>query len=234
MLNSCHQDGPPCFWPIELFDISFSLYHFVTSGLLKDQPNLIDQLATQKAILLDGLRPNGCLSTRELSPSDGEDTANAIFCLCALAGSPDINILLSFEEDYGIRCFERERNPSVTTNARSLLALSYYCEDPDFDRLTTKIIGFIANEQQQGYYWTDKWQCSPYYATEIVIQALSNPFYRNAETVPLVDLAMKWIRNTQRLSGGWGFYDVDTVEETACAVKALLVDKSPSLGGIFS
>ena len=229
MLEACHTNGPPCFWPIEIYDVSFSLYHFITSGLLTDQPNLLAQLEPQRTILRDGLRRDGCLSTHELSPSDGEDTANAIFCLCALGELPDISILKSFEEAYGIRCFERERNPSVTTNARSLLALSYYCEDPDFDRLTSKIINFIANQQQQGYYWTDKWQCSPFYATEIVIQALSLPFFRNTTTIPLIDSALKWIRNTQCLSGGWGFYDVETVEETACAVKALLLDKSPSL-----
>ena len=229
MLEACHQNGPPCFWPIEIYDVSFSLYHFITSGLLTEQPNLIFQLASQQAILHDGLKPNGCLSTRELSPSDGEDTANAIYCLCAMGELPDINILKSFEEEYGIRCFERERNPSVTTNARSLLALSYYCEDPDFDRLTTKIIGFIASQQQQGYYWTDKWQSSPYYATEVVMQALSLPFYQNATTVPLVESALKWIKNTQGASGGWGFYDIETVEETACAVKALLLDKSHCL-----
>ena len=109
-----------------------------------------------------------------------------------------------------------ELDQSLSVNIRLLAALQMDRQYQHFDTWTEKISAMLRRSDLTGYFWFDKWHISPYYLTSTAVWSLFGV------VDDLLPSRIKWILQTQREDGGWGYYHQSTVEETAYCLHALL------------
>jgi halimadienyl-diphosphate synthase len=80
-----------------------------------------------------------------------------------------------------------------------------------------KILTFLRRRFSSGQFGFDKWHISPYYFAGLAVQSLPGI------ADELVHAHVKWIRETQRRDGGWGYCGRSTPEETAYCLQALIL-----------
>ncbi len=171
-----------------------------------------------------------CLGSRGASFTQGQlpDADNSAMVLCVLSalGYPvEPLCLLTYEDETYFRCYDGERNPSVSTNAHILEAFGTYMARrrlsvPKYQEAIAKISTYLLSAQRHDGSWLDKWHASPYYATTCSVLALQR--FGVGDTAAALDRAIAWVLNTQRDDGSWGFW-CGTLEETAYALQMLLL-----------
>ena len=122
--------------------------------------------------------------------------------------------LLHYELENHFRCYDLERDPSISANIHILGALRQAGFKPEHPAVQ-KIIHFLAGKRYLNTFWFDKWNISPYYpTTHMIITA-------ERFVDEIVANAVEWIVSTQNLDGSWGYY-CPTAEETAYCLQALI------------
>jgi halimadienyl-diphosphate synthase len=201
-------------FPFEIFERAWVLYSLgpLARRVAAHRP-VLAQLAAAWS-------PPGVGFTREGVGPDGDDTAityRVLHDYGLLVSSPEV--LRLFEADDHFFCFPLERNPSVSTNAHILDALTAVETYKDRGRLVNKVLEFLAASRIDDRYWRDKWHVSPYYATSQTLQALSR---LGQEADHLSAPAVAWLLDTQHSNGSWSELEADgNCEETAHALRAL-------------
>lgn len=171
-----------------------------------------------------------CLGSRGASFTPGQmpDADNSAVVLCVLSALDypvEPSCLLTYEDETCFRCYDGERNPSVSTNAHILEAFGTYMMQcglsmPKYGGAIAKISDYLLSAQRQDGSWLDKWHASPYYATACSLLALQR--FGIGDTAAALNRAIAWVLRTQRDDGSWGFW-CGTLEETAYALQMLLL-----------
>jgi hypothetical protein len=199
-------------YPFEVFEKSWVLYNFYVSGL---------GLPSAGNHLLDLQRlwsPKGLSFSEFFATADSDDTAVAFKLLYLSGKNPDPAIFERFESDGHFRCYDFERNASVSANIHILDAVKDCINWSRRDEVVEKILTYLSGNTIGGNHWVCKWQCSPYYATSHAVIAISGL------DISLVERAKDWIVDTQNPDGSWGNLPGvgGNPEETAYAMQGLL------------
>ena len=202
--------GFPVCDPFEVFELAWVLYNLARAGYRPQaaMPHL--------RYLASALTEDGVGISRQGLRADGDDTALTLMVLHQYGYPISMGPLRSFEGVNFFMTFPLERDPSVATNAHALEALQ---ASPQFSRqhlVQQKVIKFLRDVRVDGDHWVDKWHSSPFYATAHAVFALLAP------APDLCRPALKWLQDSQRSDGSWGWSSEGTAEETACVVQAWL------------
>lgn len=220
-LASRHGGPVPGVSPITTFEYAWSVWALARAGVDVHVP----------AAIADYLR---CAITDEGSAvaegllCDADTTAVVVCCLGHLGIEVPVDCLYRFDRGSHFVCWTGERNPSVSANAHVLEALTQHAaRHPQMALAEPSALARIAQwllaHQNADGFWLDKWHASPYYATHCCVAAL----VRGGGAVG-VERARRWVLETQREGGGWGWWRA-TREESAYAVQTLLGgDRRPS------
>lgn len=200
--------GVPSIYPTEAFELAWVLHHLQRAGLLA--PRIACHRMAQLRRLM---RARGHMALSDTFPlPDPDDSAMALIVLHDAGHDVGhlLDGLLAFEGESCFFTYPGERDGSVTPNARVLEALSL--RPGAFAAQRRKLLEFLRGTCQEDAWWYDKWHVSPYYATAQVTFALLR-----AGDWPMRKTA-RWLLETQRADGSWGWYRQGTPEETAYAV----------------
>jgi halimadienyl-diphosphate synthase len=207
--------GAPALMPTEIFERIWVLWNLSITNIYQSNKEIADLCDTHLDYLEKCWRPGQGLGFSEsFSLTDGDDTSVAYTILSNFGRKPDLQALLQYEDQKWFRCFHHETNPSIDVNIHVLGALkqaNYEVENPTVQ----KVLNFIQSTRLEGKYWTDKWHLSPYYTTSHMI------ICSKGYDIPFCQDSIKWILDTQRADGSWGFYKIATAEETAYCIQAL-------------
>ncbi|MGH3682234.1 MAG: prenyltransferase, partial [Natronosporangium sp.] len=169
-------------------------------------------------------------------PPDSDDTAAVLTALLRHGRGQSPQVLLDYRADGYFRCFQDERNPSITANAHVLEALALHLHrqpelGPRLAAPARMAAAWLVEQQLPDGSWQDKWHASPYYASWCCVLALSlhHPAAAGPAIDQATDRAVAWARATQRPDGSWGRWQ-GTVEETTYAVQ-LLARAAPNAAG---
>jgi halimadienyl-diphosphate synthase len=196
-------------YPINVFEYGWTLYNLMLAGLyLYEYTGVCD-------FLFNHLTPTGTGPSTESPLTDADDTAVVYKILYDMGYPVDIHIFDAYAADDYYLTFPFELNPSVSTNIHVLTFINSCSEFPDRDDAIENQIQFLRKSMYSPGFWLDKWHVSPYYPTSHAIFALwdTDPF--------LAEKGVSWILDTQNENGTWGL-NTGTIEETACAVQALM------------
>jgi hypothetical protein len=199
----------PTVWPIGRFEQVWALYALFALDLLH-HGSLRDLVLLQIADLRRAVRPEG-IGMSEHFIYDGDMSSTALAMLAAADQPVDIDILNRYQRGDHFMTYEHEMQPSVTTTAHAVLALSVA------GRNAAKGARFLAESQSSDGRWmVDKWHSSWLYPTSQVVTALAH-----AGVVEPLRRALDAVVNHQREDGGWGIEGRSTAVETSYAVHVL-------------
>ncbi|HEY9674818.1 MAG TPA: prenyltransferase/squalene oxidase repeat-containing protein [Waterburya sp.] len=205
---------------LDTFERSWLIYNLIQAGV--SVPVDLARAAAQYLTACLGSR--GASFTPGQMP-DADNSAVVLFVLNALGYPIEPTCLLTYEDETCFRCYDGERNPSVSTNAHILEAFGNYMvrsrlSVPQYQQAIAKISTYLLSVQRQDGSWFDKWHASPYYATACSVLALQR--FGLGDTAAALKRAIAWVLRTQRDDGSWGFW-CGTIEETAYALQILLL-----------
>jgi hypothetical protein len=210
----------PVAYPINIMERSWVLFFLLQVGMVlpEDVPGFMI------SYLQGCLGPQGTSYAESLLP-DADDTGVVLAVLSDLGAPGNLSCLWPYEAEKYFYCMSGERNPSVTTNAHVLDALSRHLQKGQslggrIEQAAHKCIGYLLTEQRPDGSWLDKWHASPYYATTCCVGALR--YFETYDVQQTLQRACTWILQTQREDGSWGQWGC-TLEETACALIALIL-----------
>lgn len=205
--------GAPFVAPFDIFERCWILWNFSlldrfeakTTSIIEEHLNFLEK---------QWIYQKGVSFTENCALIDSDDTSVSHRVLTRFGRNPDIESLLFYEEADHFRCYPYEINPSIGANLHILGALKL----AGFERThpsIQKIISFLRKTRYNDSYWFDKWHISPYYITSHVIIECQG--YDNQ----LCEDSLRWILDTQKADGSWGYYGFSTAEETAFCIQAL-------------
>ena len=205
---------------LSIFERSWLLHHLIQAGM--PLPNNLTRTTVE--YFATCLGPRGASFT----PGQVPDADNSAMVLCVLSDLGYLiepRCLFTYEDKTCFRCYDGERNPSVSTNAHILEAfgkymMRYRLSIPKYEQAIAKISIYLLSAQQQDGSWFDKWHASPYYATACSVLALQR--FSKSNIAAALKRAIAWVLRTQRDDGSWGFW-CGTLEETAYALQLLLL-----------
>lgn len=204
---ACGDGGVPAIFPMEVFDRAWVLEPLATVGLLGPR-------APEHArFLISALGVNGAAAS-QVGPAPDSDTTAMSILAAQSAGEPcsaKLDSLLRYESADHFRCFDFERDPSVSANARVRHAL--VGESARFGPQIGKADAFLADVREARGFWHDKWHLSPYYTTAVVVAGGRHRPWQ-------WDRTRAWLLDTQHRDGSWGAF-LGTREETAYAITML-------------
>ncbi len=202
--------------PFEVFEASWVLWNFSLLGEWDEET--MSLIRPWLNYLRNGWLPGkGIGLSTGYSVQDGDDTSFTFDVLARFGMSPDIETVLSYEEKDRFRTFHYELNSSNSVNIHMLDALRAGGMGPDSSSVR-KIIRHLKSVRTNDAYWYDKWHISPYYTTSHAIIACAGLANH------IIEPAIRWIVETQRKDGSWG-YQFSTAEETAYCLQALYIWK---------
>jgi halimadienyl-diphosphate synthase len=207
----------PSIYPFEIFEYAWALYsflhadHFLHTGFLRklNVRPILDAMARH----LEQFK--GASISDHFPVIDSDDTAMAYIVLRECGYPVSTAVLEQFEEKKWFRCFEMERNPSLSANIHILEAVR---RTPDYPRRTEvidKLLALLRSTIRPNGMWLDKWHISSYYCTAHAVLAIAD---LDRE---LTGRGLEYIRSTQQPDGGWGIQG-SSEEETAYALQALV------------
>jgi halimadienyl-diphosphate synthase len=199
--------------PVEVFNKCWVLYNL-------DLASLLDEVREEARAHLDYLYgawdpERGVGFSRQYSVTDLDDTAVAFKLLYGAGYDVDPSVFASYEQDDHFICYPYERNPSIGAHVHLLDALHVWSGNGQQSRMRGKALDFYRTQLYRAY-WFDKWHVSPYYLLSHAIIAtisLDNDLAREG---------VRWILDTQREDGTWGYF-CSTSEETAYCLHALIL-----------
>lgn len=214
-IASARNGGAPTLSPIETFELIWVLWNLNLTELVNQNKEIADLCCGHLDLLERQWKPGKGLGFSEnFTLTDGDDTSVAYELLSKYGRKPELEAVLQYEEENWFRCFQYEANPSVDVNVHVLGALKqagYHRLNPS----VRKALSFIRSKRIAGQYWLDKWHLSPSYTTAHTIIAARG--YDDK----LCEESVKWIIETQKSNGAWGFFNRPTAEETAYCIQAL-------------
>jgi halimadienyl-diphosphate synthase len=213
--NVARDGGAPFVSPFDIFERCWILWNFsLLEGLDSEALNLVrphlDFLQEQ------WIPEKGVPFVSNSTLFDSDDTSVTHRTLTHFGRHPDIQALLSYEEECHFRCYHYEITPSIGANIHILGALKQCGYDKKHPAIQ-KLLNFIRQGHYKSGYWFDKWHASPYYITAHAIiecQGLDDE---------LCECAINWILKNQKADGSWGFYNASSAEETAYCIQALKI-----------
>lgn len=198
----------PSIYPFEIFEKAWVLYHFLHAGVL----HKLDYKAQTDYLWRHWQKNNGASISDSFPIIDADDTA-VVYIVLKETGYPvDTSIFEQFELEKWFRCFDLERNPSISANIHVLEAMTLSVDYPGRDRTISKILSFLEHALSET--WVDKWHVSPYYCASHLILALKSLNH------PLMQRTFDFIYSTQNSDGGWGIR-TSSFEETKYVLLAL-------------
>lgn len=206
---ACGDGGAPAIYPMEVFDRAWVLGPLGAAGLLGPQAR------DHARFLLSAIGPEGAAASQVGPAPDSDTTAMAIIAAhsAGLDGTDRLEALLRFEGPGYFRCFDFERDPSISANARVRHALSTLT--PRYQAQVAKLDSFLADARTPSGQWHDKWHLSPYYTSAVVVAGGTDRPWPWQPT-------LRWLLDSQNRDGSWGIQR-GTREETAYAV--LMLDR---------
>ena len=213
--NIANEGGAPNFAPFDIFERCWVLWNFsLLEDLSTEEMELIHQNINY---LKERWVPKiGIGFATDCQLYDSDDTSVMQRILLRFGHKPDLEAILSYEEDEYFRCVQHEASPSVGVNIHILGALKLSGFEKEHPSIQ-KIIKFLHKARNNRGYWFDKWHASPYYITShIVIECLEYD-------QELCQDAINWMLMTQNPDGSWGYFGFPTAEETAFCIQALKI-----------
>lgn len=218
------EGGPvPVATPMPYFERSWILNVFATHGVAYTMRD--DLLTGLDAALGEHGAPAG-----PGLPADGDDTACVLYALDLHgAGRRPDSMMQYFAGDH-FRCYPEERTPSSTVNAHAVEALGHWIRRHPRDThryepaLRAAVDWLLAAQRTDGR-WDDKWHASPYYATAVCAQALTE--YGGSAARHAIGRAVRWGVESRHDGGGWGIGPHGTAEETTYAAWLLTLADGP-------
>lgn len=195
--------------PIEIFEYGWTFYNLMLAGMYFERyAEICDFLQTYFT------RTGVGMSVGYPVP-DFDDTIMWCKILHEMGYPVDFSVLDVYDAGAYYLTYISELDPSVGTNIHVLDFVRSCRELPHREEIIEKLLHYLKREMHPRGFWIDKWHISPYYATGHAVFALCNtdPF--------LAEKAVSWILKSQHANGLWG-ENGGTLEETACAVQALM------------
>jgi halimadienyl-diphosphate synthase len=204
------QGAIPAVDPIDIFERAWAL-----RNLFQVADRYPDSVLWHLDALAKAWNPGGMAYNRFVATPDLDNTAVTFTALKYGEYDPEPDIFTRYELDDHFMCYAYERNPSISAHIHLLEALGTCRNWPGRARMVKKIESFLIQNRTYSTFWYDKWHISPYYTTAHGITAA-------IPTMPeMVENAIEWIIQTQRLDGSWGYFSNSTAEETAYCLQAL-------------
>jgi hypothetical protein len=203
-------------YPIEGFEIMWTLDNYLRAGLSPAEPGLRPMLDWLYAYWQSS--STGMSHSRAFPVDDGDDTAVAYRVLrsagLAISDSP----LLRFWDDKSGQFYTYldERDPSISSAVHALFAFRQNAHNRRHKEIADVITDRLRQEMDRHGMLRDKWHASPLYATTRAIEPLIGWDDELACRCIEVVLAQ------QLPDGGWGQGGSATLEETALAVLGLV------------
>lgn len=195
--------------PTEVFEYGWTAYNLMLAGLYFKRYIEICEF------LQNHLRSSGVGWSTESPVTDADDTAVACKVLYNMNYPVDFRVFDEYDAGDYYLTFNFELDPSVSTNIHVLDLAKSCSEFPNRDEVTERLVRFLKKTMNPSGFWIDKWHVSPYYPTSHAVFALCDV------DPTLAEKAVSWILDTQNEDGMWG-ENGGTLEETACAVQALM------------
>lgn len=202
-------------WPIELFELVWTLGSFWQAGI---NPNnsFAATLLRQLSRSWDA-SPQGLSYSAAFQVNDGDDTSMGYAVLRWGGLRPTVEPLLSFWDTDHFRTYHDERTASLSVNMHALLALRQDLQRREHKRLAVVTTEWLRRELQRNGEFSDKWHFSPYYVAAHAVSAFAG------WDDDLARQAVNFLLAHQLPDGGWGITPSGTMEETAHAVLGLAV-----------
>ncbi len=209
-LVKIRQGAIPAVDPIDVFERAWALRSLF---------QIADQYPEPVRWHLDALarawNPDGMAYNRFVATPDLDNTAVTFAVLKHGGYDPNPDIFARYELDDHFMCYAYERNPSISAHIHLLEALGAGGDFGGRARMLKKTENFLTRTRTYSTFWYDKWHISPYYTTAHGIVAA-------IPAIPeMVENAIEWVVQTQRLDGSWGYFSNSTAEETAYCLQAL-------------
>ena len=200
----------PGIWPMDKFELAFSLYPLLVADLL-DHPDLQEALLPQLDTLGFSLTEQG-IGLSDHFYQDGDDTAAALAILHTAGFVVDTAVLDRFRGDGVYYAFGGEIQMSLSLTARAVHALRLFGQR---DEAAVQML--LDTQGENGRWQDDKWHISWLYNTLHCVLALAaESAGRSAVMHAQADLIQ-----SQHANGGWGVTDEATPSETAYGLLAL-------------
>lgn len=197
-------------YPFEIFEMAWILYNFYHAGALHQL-----NVTREAEHLWAHWNKFGAASISDTFPIiDSDDTAVVFIVLKVLGYPVESKVFNQFEIRDWFKCFDLERNPSISANIHILEASKHFSDSDQALRVQAKIVRFLRDTIKPNGCWVDKWHISPLYCTAHAVLALCDI---DSE---LCNRALRYILDNQREDGGWGV-NSSSHEETFYALQAL-------------
>lgn len=205
----------PSIYPFEIFEKAWILDSLNYASLdLPEIATIVDYLCN------NWNRTYGITISETFPFYDLDDTSLVFKVLNERRITLSTDIFKYYKKEGFYVCFPFELDPSVSTYVHFLGALNTINNQyDDFLKDRALIIEFLYKNQEAEGYWFDKWHISPYYTTSHLIIEL---FKFNSGVSKTFDKGVNWLLSSQKSSGGWGYFERETLEETAYAIQALI------------
>lgn len=197
----------PHAWPIPGFEIAYSLYVLLATGLLTEPAlqDVVDPIINELWLMM--ARNHGVGFDDNFTP-DVDDTAVATAVLQAKSRQVDPFAILQFKNGDHFCTYQHELNPSVLANAHALYGLAFTGE-----RYMAAEKFLLERQRKDGRWLADKWHSSWIYTTLEVILALNQLGYTTEAAK-----AIETLLQHQHPNGGWGSGQCPNRTETSYAL----------------
>jgi len=216
-LKSCllaNSGGAPNVYPIDEFEVGFSLVYFLDAGFSPSDPILAPAL--QKLIQLWEARNGVGLGYSSDFTIDSDDTAHALHVLHQIGYKVNPEVLYPFFNGQHMTTYPEERKASISANLSTLITLKQFNNSPKNLEMINTISNFLEqSSREEGAIFEDKWHYSPVYIISRGVLSFENVNER------MFQRCFDWLIANQRADGGWGYHGYSTDEETSYACLAL-------------
>lgn len=212
MLRAMQRGAGVCY-PIEKFDLIWTLDSLRRAGISPDEPEVAPLV--QKLVRYWQISPHGVCWSETFAIADGDITALAFAILSWAGYRPDDTAFRAFWGNKSYLNYPDELVASVSANVHALTALRYGPNNHEYDAMKLTIRQWLSDRVTQKGYLHDKWHFSPLYATSRALNSFAE------WDDGLAQRCMEYLLTQQQENGGWGSTGSSNLEETSYAVLGL-------------